>query len=129
MEAVDVITAHEVSRHLAGIVRCLLYAWVQNDEVAIDEAKFGMPDRHMTGREGRSLGGSVLGTIGIDPSVQFHAPLVALRHHPCQRVPVGRGCLALCTCQELTPWFELALIEGIALGAHLKDNGIDTILL
>ena len=71
----------------------------------------------------------MLGTIGVDPGMEFHAAAVALVDHPLQRVPVRRWCLALHARQELAPGFYLAGIECIALGSDLEDNGIDAILL
>ena len=34
----------------------------------------------------------------------------------------------LLTGQETAPWFELALVESVALRTHLEDNHIHTVL-
>ena len=70
-----------------------------------------------------------LGTIGIDPCVQFHTTTVTLVNHPLQRVPHRRRSLSLLAGEESAPRFDVALVQRVALGAHLEENGIDTILL
>ena len=67
--------------------------------------------------------------IGVDPSVELHAAAVTLVDHPLQRVPIGRGRRALATGQEAAPRLVAARVEGVALGAHLEDNGIDAVFL
>ena len=70
-----------------------------------------------------------LGTERIDPSVQLHAPLVALFYHPLQWVPVRLRCTSLLTGKVTAPRLQVTLIERITLRTHLKDDGIDTISL
>jgi len=61
--------------------------------------------------------------------MQLHAPFVALFYHPLQRIPVRIRGFSLLSAEEFAPWFVLAWIERIALGAHLKDDGVDAISL
>ena len=59
--------------------------------------------------------------------MKLHAPLMALFYHPLQRVPIGLWCLSLLACEEPAPWFYIALIECVAFGSDLENDGIDTV--
>ena len=69
------------------------------------------------------------GPVGIDPSMQFHAPCMTLGYHPLQRIPVGRRRRALLSGQITAPRLEAAGIKRVELGTYLKQDGIDTALL
>ena len=129
METVDVVAAHDIGCHTAGIVGCLLETWVQEHKVVIAEAEIRMLLHHAHRRYLTHRGGTMLGTVRINPGMNLHATAVTLLYHPLQGVPVWRRCLALHTRKILAPRFEVALVEGIALGSHLEDDGIHAILL
>ena len=61
--------------------------------------------------------------------MQLHTTTVTLVYHPLQRIPIRRRSLPLLASEESAPRFKVALVQRIALGAHLKEDGIDTILL
>ena len=84
---------------------------------------------HTAGSQLSHRSSSVLGTIRINPGMQFHASAMTLFHHPLQRVPIRRRSHTLLSCQISAPGFQLAFIKSIALCSHLKDDGIDAILL
>ena len=71
VETVNVITAHDVGSHLAGIVSTLLQAWVHDDKVIIIEAKLRMLLHDALRGELTEGGGTMLGTIRIDPRMQL----------------------------------------------------------
>ena len=82
---------------------------------------------YMLGVEGaRELG---FCTIRVQPCVKLHATLVTLLNHPLQRVPIRLRRLALHTGEETAPRLNIALIESVALGTHLEEDGVHTILL
>ena len=70
-----------------------------------------------------------LGTIGINPCVQFHAALVALVDHPRQGIPIGIGLGALFASQIVAPRLDTAFVERITLWAHLEDDGVAAVFL
>ena len=49
METVDVVAAHDVGCHTAGIVGCLLESWVEEYQVIIVEAEIRMGLHHASG--------------------------------------------------------------------------------
>ena len=127
MDSIHVIAAHDVLHHLTDIVAVGGDAWVQDTQAVVREYSFGMGDCDMiVGKHRRPLGA---GTIGIEPRMQLHPTLVALLHHPIQRVPIGRGSLTLHTRQETAPRLVFAFVERVALRAHLEDDGVHPILL
>ena len=127
VQSVNIVTFHDVHHDGTDVVAILLHGWIQQCQSVIVEAALRMTARHMSRTQG--VGSLRLGAIGIDPGVQLHTTLVALFNHPLQRVPIRLWCLALLTCQEVAPWLQLTLIEGITLWAHLKDDSVATILL
>ena len=63
--------------------------------------------------------------VRVDPSVELHLTLMTQFDHECHRVPDRHWRPALLASQESAPWLILALVESIALGTHLKDDGIE----
>ena len=122
VDAVDVVALHDVGHHLTDVLAILRHSGVEEPQPIVLEEAVGMLQEVGTGERGRTLR---LGTERIDPGVQFHASLVALLHHPGQRVPIGFGHLALHTRQKAAPGFHVTLVEGIALGTHLEEDGVD----
>ena len=61
--------------------------------------------------------------------MQFHTSAVTLVNHPLQRVPIRLRSHALLSCQIVAPRLQLALVEGVALGADLEDDSIASIFL
>ena len=61
--------------------------------------------------------------------MQLHTTTVTLVYHPLQRIPVRRRSLTLLASEESAPRFEVALVQRVALGTYLKEDGIDSILL
>ena len=125
--SVDVVAADDVADNVADVVTVGRYARVENEESVVCEHTF------------RVLYGDVcrckvfcafcLCPIRIEPCVYFHTSFVALFRHPCQRVPTWVWCFALCASKEATPRFVGTVVEGVALGTHLKDDGIHAVLL
>ena len=101
MQSVDIVALQNVAHHIADIVAVLLQRRVEQRQPVVLEATLGMALYHVVGSIG--VGHLRLGTIGIDPRVQFHAALVALGNHPSQGVPVGLGSLSLLTGQIVAP--------------------------
>ena len=129
MKSVDIVSAHDIGCHTTSIVGCLLQTGVEQHQIIIRETELWMLHHHTTGSQLSHRSSSVLGAIRIDPGMQFHASTMTLLHHPLQRVPIRRRSFSLLSCQISAPRFQLAFIESIALCPHLKNNGIDTILL
>ena len=127
MEAIDVIAADDIADDAEDVVAVLALAGVEDLESVIVEDALGMGHGDVVdGQLARVLR---LRTIGIDPGVELHAAAVTLVDHPLQRVPIGRGRRALATGQEAAPRLVAARVEGVALGAHLEDNGVDAVFL
>ena len=125
--AVDIITRHNVVDHLNNIVAILGKSGVENEKSVIREYTARAAHGDMIGcKSRRELG---LSTIWVEPCMKLHATTMTLIDHPLQRVPIGRWCLTLLSCEETTPGLYVAFIESVALGTHLKEDGIDTILL
>ena len=68
-------------------------------------------------------------TIGIDPGVQFHAPLVGLLDHELQGIPHGIGGLTGFTGEPAGPRLQFAGIGGIGLRPDLPNDCIAVSLL
>jgi hypothetical protein len=66
------------------------------------------------------------GAVGIEPSVEFDAAFVALFDGEGEGVPGGAGWAAHFPGEEGGPGFEGGGVEGIASGADLEDEGIET---
>ena len=127
MQSVNIITLQDVCYHLTDIVAVLLQCRIQHFQSVIVETTLGMLNHHMIA--GICMGRLRLGTIGINPSVQLHTALVALLHHPSQRVPVRLGSLALPSRQIAAPRFQRTLVKRITFWANLEDDDVTTILL
>ena len=127
MEAVDVISAHDVLHDVADILAVLRQTRIQQQLSVVVEGTLWVLHAHVV--HGKCCGGLGLCTIGINPSMDFHSALVALIHHPLQRIPVGRRGLSLLTGEETAPRFKAALVEGVALRSYLEDDGVDTVAL
>lgn len=127
VQTIHIIATHNVVYHLINIFPVGWVTRVENKLSCIRKYLAGLLDGNMiAGQSGSTLG---FGTIRINPCVQFHSALMTLFYHPLQWIPKRVWCLSLHACQETTPWFITTLIERIALGPHLEDDGIDTILL
>ena len=123
--SIHIITAHNVVYNLAVVVSGLFQSWIENELASIGKCPVGMQGGDMTGGErGRPLG---LSPERIDPGVQLHATFVALLDHPLQRIPVRQRGTALLPCKITAPWFQVTLVERIALRAYLEDDGIDAV--
>ena len=127
MEAIDIVARHDIPDHLADVIAALLQGRIEQRQTIVLESPFGMLHNHVI--TGIAVSNLRLGTIGIDPRMKLHTAFVALRYHPLQRVPIRIRLRALFACQIVAPRFELTLVQGVALGTHLEDNGITTILL
>ena len=127
MNTVNIIAAHDVLNHLADIVAIGSDARIQDAQTVVGEHALGMGHGNMIAGKNRCPLGA--GTIGIEPGVQLHTALVALLHHPLQRVPIRRRCLPLHTRQETAPRLVFACVERITLGTHLEDDSVDAVLL
>ena len=127
VDAVDIITAHDVTRHLTDVITVLWESGIEDEEIVVAETAEGLAYCDMVGCE--LLGGLRLCTIWVDPCVEFHTTAMTLCNHPLQGVPVRRGCHTLLACQETAPWLELTLIEGVTFGAHLEDDDVTTVFL
>ena len=127
VDAVHIITQQDVCHHVADIVPVLGDARVHNQLPAVLEIAVGMLEIRM--RLCHFLCSFRLGPVGIDPGMQFHAPCVALHHHPLQRIPIGRRRSPLPPRQETAPRFEAAGIKRIELRTHLEEDGVDATLL
>ena len=125
METVDIVACHNVTHHLTDEVAVLLDGRIQQHQTVVFEATLRIAVDDMT--TDRAMCRLGLGTIGINPSMQFHIALMALFNHPFQRVPVGLRCPTLLSCQIVAPRLQLTLVEGIAFGTHLENDGIATI--
>ena len=127
MDAVDIVTGHDILGHLTNIITVLSYTRVQYKQLVVGETVHGLAHTDMIGCQHlRALG---LSAIGIDPSVQLHPTFMTLVDHPLQGIPIRTGGFTLLTRQESTPGFELALIEGVTLRTHLEDDHVHTVLL
>jgi hypothetical protein len=127
MDAIDIITTHDITRHLTDVITILGKTRIEDEEIIIAETTEGFTHCDMVG--GELFGSLRLCSIGIDPGVELHATTMTLSDHPLERVPIWRRCYSLFAGQETTPWLELALIEGIALRTYLKDDDITTVFL
>ena len=127
VQSIDVIACHDVADDIADIVAAGLQGRVQQRQTVVLERPFGMLHNDMVASI--AVCRLRLGTIGVNPCVQLHAALVALVDHPSQRVPIGIGFGALFAGQVVAPWLDVALIEGVALGPHLEDDGVAAVFL
>ena len=127
VQAVHVVTLHNVHGHTADVVAVLRLAGVEEHQAVVMEEALGMLEIGMLCRQGHSALG--LGTVGVYPCVALHATAVTLLHHPCQRVPIRLGGTSLLCRQVAAPGFHLALVQGIGLGTHLEHDGIDAATL
>ena len=127
VKPVHVVATDDVSHYVADVVAALGHAGIQDVLPVVLEHPFRMPHGDMRpGELFRCLG---LCPVRIDPRVNFHSSLMALRHHPCERIPKGRRRQSLRACKEPAPRLEVALVEGIALWSDLKDDGIHSVFL
>ena len=127
MQSIDIVAAKDVANDMTYILTVFIVGGIEDILSVVLEYEIAASLCNMLWRQDiRGLG---LGTIGIYPCMEFHATLVALLHHPLQGVPIRRRRLALLPREETAPRLDAALIEGVALGAHLEDDGVGTILL
>jgi hypothetical protein len=61
--------------------------------------------------------------------MEFHTSGMTLFHHPLQRIPIGFWSHPLLARQIAAPRFQIALVESVTLGAHLKKYRIYAISL
>ena len=127
MQAINIVSAKDIAYNMTYIMAILVVGGIEDILSVILEDEVATPLGDMLGREG--IGGFSLCTIGIYPCMEFHTTLMTLLHHPLQWIPIRRGSLALLTGEETAPRFDTALIECVALGAHLEDDGVGTVLL
>ena len=127
MQSVNIVAAQDVAHHRTDILTVLSHSGIEDYLVVVGKAPLRMLACHMIC--GKLSGGLGLGTVGVYPCVKLHATLVALVHHPLQRIPIRRRGLSLPACQETAPRLNLALIERITLGTHLKHDGVGAHLL
>ena len=127
MESIDVISAHDVLHDVADILAVLRQTRVQQQLSVVVKGTLWVLHAHVV--HGKCCGGLGFCTIGINPSMNLHTALVALVHHPLQRIPVRRRGLSLLTGEEATPRFKATFIEGVALRSHLEDDGINAVAL
>ena len=127
VEAVDVVAAHDVFCHLIYILAVLGLCWVEDKLSVVGEhARRALYGHMVRSQLHRALG---LGAVGVDPCVELHAASVALVYHPFEGVPIGRRRLALLAREVAAPRLYVALVEGVTLGSHLKDDGVDPVFL
>lgn len=127
VNAIHIITAHNVARHLTDIVAVLGTAGVKEQQTVIIEETVGVTEVLM--RVGQCRCTLCLGTIRVDPCMQLHLSGMTLLYHPLQGIPIRIGSQPLLTGQITTPRFQFTGIERIALTAYLKEDGIDAIAL
>ena len=123
VQSVHVVAAEDVACHMADVGTVLRDAGVEDHQTAVLETAFGVTHGIVLGGQGR--GTCRLGTVGVDPGMDLHATLVALFHHPGQGIPVGVRGKSLLPGEVAAPGLQAALIEGIALGTYLEEDGID----
>ena len=122
VQAVDIITAYNVRCHTADVSAVFLQGGVHNEQAVVTKAALGMA--HGVMRVGQERCALRLGAERINPGVDFHAALVALLHHPGQRVPTLFGSLSLLSGQETRPRLVAAFVERVGLTAHLKHDDV-----
>ena len=127
MKSIDIIAAKDIANDMTYILAILVVGRIEDVLSVILKDEIATLVGYVLGRE--DMGGLGLGTIGIYPCMEFHTALVTLLYHPLERVPIRRGSLALLTCEKTAPRFDTAIVEGVALGTHLEDDGIGTVLL
>ena len=127
MKTIHIIAPHDVGRHFANIRAVGGLSGVHDELSIVGKHAAGIFDGHMIGCQLlRALG---FGAERINPCVQLHAAPMAFGHHPLQRVPKRIGSHALLARQIAAPWLERTVVERIALGPHLKDDGIHAVAL
>ena len=127
VQAVDIIARHNITDDVANIVAAGLLGRIQQRQTVVLKRPLGMFYNDVVA--GIFVRQFRLGTIGINPCVQLHAALVALVDHPRQRIPIGIGFCALFASQIVAPRLDIALVERVALGANLEDDGVATVFL
>ena len=125
VKSVHIIASHDVVGHTADIVAVLLQSGVEDELACVCERALGMLHGDVAGSHLPGRGYPC--AVGVDPRMQLHAALVALLHHPLQRVPVGTWRLPLTACKETAPRLDGAGIQRVALGTYLEDDGVDTV--
>ena len=127
VQSVDIVTPHDVGHDATDVLAVLGHSRIEYHLAAVCKRSARLPRHYVGGSQaGRSR---CLGTVWVNPGMQFHAAAVALVNHPCQRVPVRGWRLALHPGEEAAPRFVRAGIKRIALCPHLKEYGIDTVAL
>ena len=86
MQPIHIITAHDVAHHMTDEVTALGNGRIQDILVVVFEHPLRMSDSDMT--TVKFMGCLGLGSIGIDPGMQFHASFMTLRGHPLKRIPI-----------------------------------------
>ena len=125
VNAIYIIAADDVIDDLADIVPVLLQCRIEDILSVVRKHALGMCDGNMIRGQGcRCL---CLGSIRIDPRVQFHASLMALFDHPLQWIPIGIWRFALHAREEAAPWFVFAGIECVTFSTHLKDDSVHAV--
>ena len=122
VQTIDIVTAHNVGRHITDVALVFDLPRVENDESVVGEKAIGFEPIGVVGRQFFGVFG--LGAEGIDPSMQLHTATMALAHHPFEGIPTG--ILSLTAGKPTTPGFVAAAIEGVGFGTHLEHHGIDT---
>jgi len=121
VQTVDIVTAHNVGRHITDVALVFDLTRVENDESVVGEKAIGFEPIGVVGRQFFGVFG--LGAEGIDPSMQLHTATMTLAHHPFEGIPTG--ILSLTAGEPTTPGFIATAIEGIGFCTHLKHHGID----
>ena len=127
MEAVDVVSAHDVLHDVADILAVLRQTRIKQQLSVVVKGTLRVLHAHVV--HGKCCGGLGLCTIRINPSMNLHTALVALIHHPLQWIPIRRRGLSLLSGEETTPRFKATFIESVALRSHLEDDGVDAVTL
>ena len=120
MDAGDVVAGHEIAHDgidVAADFRCS-GVHVEHSADAVGVIGKTAADVACGARVG-DIGG---GAVGVYPCVDFEAALAGFADEKSQRIVAGR--LALCAGEKSAPRLKRRGIEGIALGSHLKEDGI-----
>ena len=128
VQGIDIIAHQDIPDHSINKVAALGQAWVEIEfSVGILEEPLGMLIVDVA--LGRLVILAAGHTIGVDPSMQFHAAKVGLIYHELQGVPFGTGCLARLTSEPARPRFQFTGIACIGLWPNLPDDRITVGLL
>ena len=124
MNGINIITRHDVTYNLANVFPRFRISRIKVKLAGIADKEFRIAVIRMHGRKSRRPLG--LCPVRIDPGMQLHAALVTFFHHKLERIPHGLRGFSLNTRQKTAPGLVAGTVQGIGLGTHLKDYGIDS---